>query len=84
MCVRKIRRRPRGDAEASMYEYMNIYIYIYIRRISPRTPHDVCAKSIFFLFFILLGAYTLLARNYKSKNPEAPLPPGLAEILVEV
>jgi hypothetical protein len=31
-----------------------------------------------------LGAYTLLSRQMKSKNPEAPLPPGMTEILVEV
>ena len=31
-----------------------------------------------------LGAYTLLARQMKAKNPEAPLPPGMTEILVEV
>jgi len=31
-----------------------------------------------------LGAYTLLSRQMKARNPEAPLPPGMTEILVEV
>jgi len=31
-----------------------------------------------------LGAFTLLSRQMKARNPEAPLPPGMTEILVEV
>jgi hypothetical protein len=31
-----------------------------------------------------LGAFTLLSRQLKAKNPEAPLPPGMTEIVVEV